>query len=221
MKLRLSLLAAVGFCALPHYLYAADSKAAGQLYTVYLSRDYFALSAQLGSLDPGDPRRGFFEGQLDAAFLRDGPAGEKLRRFLELPGMEADWRKEAWHTLGETELLRGDYEGAARDLARMLEEPSAQIGVMERTVAEADLSTARALRGTPPQSRSDHSEASSINVTWSTKGVEQGGLLYLDFRVNGLTENALFDTGATCSVASESFARRHGLQHALRSRLAR
>ena len=105
--------------------------------------------------------------------------------------MEADWRKEAWHTLGETELLRGDYEGAARDLARMLEEPSAQIGVMERTVAEADLSTARALRGTPPQSRSDHSEASSINVTWSTKGVEQGG----PFRCSRV------GTDCTCSPA--------------------
>ena len=181
------------------------------MYAVYLSRDYFALSAQLNSLDPGDPHRGFFEGQLDAAFLRDGSAGEKLRRFLELPGMEADWRKEAWYTLGETESRHGDYEAAARDLAHVLEEPAAQLGSMERTEVEADLSAARALRDTPPQSRSDHSGASSVNVTWSTNGMDRGGWLYVDFRVNGLTENALFDTGAGCSVASESFARRHEL----------
>ena len=99
---------------------------AEQLYITYLARDYFELETQLSSLDPGEQRREFFEGQLDAAFLYDESADKKLRHFLGLSGMEADWRKEAWQTLGDTQLRRGNYEAAEQDLAHALDEPSAK-----------------------------------------------------------------------------------------------
>ena len=125
--------------------------------------------------------------------------------------MEADWRKEAWQSLSQTDLRDGDYDAAADDFARELTEPSPEFGASERKNVEALLDTVRILHGVPPQSRSDHAETSTVNITWGKRGREHGGWMYVDYRVNGLTETAIFDTGAELSIASESFAQRHGL----------
>ena len=185
--------------------------AAEQLHDVYLSGDYFALAAQLGSLDPHDPQRSFFEGQLDAAFLRNDEARRELRHFLDLPNMAADWRKEAWRALVYVEIRLGEYEAAARDLGLALAEPAARCGA-EKAREEALLAMLLSMRGVPPQSRSDHSGVSSVTATWGEKEQDRGGWVYLDFSVNHLTEQACLDTGANFSVASSSFARRHKLR---------
>lgn len=216
-KYLLSLLAVACLCAQPHRaratsLPASADRDAEQLYAIYLARDYFELEAQLRCLDPGAQRREFFDGQLDAAFLRDGSADKKLRHFLELPGMQADWRKEAWRTLGDTQLRRGNYETAVRDLARALAEPTAEFTAAERTATQQNLALAQALRGTPPQSRSDHEGISTVNITRDTIGPDRGGFIHLDVRVNGWTDDAILDTGANFNAASASFARRHKLR---------
>ena len=77
-------LAAVILWADPRRGCAADAPASAdeageQLYNVYLSGDYFAPEKQLGSLASHDPRREFFESQLDAAFLHGEPAQANLR----------------------------------------------------------------------------------------------------------------------------------------------
>ena len=214
-KYLLSLLAVACLCAHPHRARATSLPAdrdAEQLYAIYLARDYFKLEAQLRTLDPGVQRREFFDGQVDAAFLQDDPADKKLRHFLELPGMEADWRKEAWRTLGDTQLRHGNYEAAAQDLARALAEPAAKFTAAERIDIEQHLALSRALRGAPPQTRVDHEGASTVNITRNTGGPDHFGWVHVDVRVNGWTDDAVLDTGANFSSVSPSFARRHKLR---------
>ena len=182
------------------------SSADKELYALYLQRDYFTLETRLAGLDAKDPLRGFFEGQLDAAFLRDEQAAEKLQRFLDLPGTEHDWRKEAYLTLGDVALRAFAYETAALNLDKALREPSAQFTAANRRDTEQDLVAARALRNLEPQSRDDFEGPSTVNASRGS-----GGLLYVDVSVNGSTEQLLFDTGSEACVASETFARLHKL----------
>jgi hypothetical protein len=182
-----------------------------QLYAVYQSRDYFRLAREIGGLNPQDTHRVFFEGQLDAAFLKSKKADEELHHFLDLPGMVGDWRKEAWFTLAKDDFLCTEYKAAAGDLRRALAEPGGIFSELERNRAEGLLAMADALQSTPPQCRVDHTGASTVNATWNTVGSPHGGWPYIDYRVNGLTEEALFDTGSSLCFASVSFAYRHGL----------
>ena len=208
-RLSLFLIGTVVCAALPclHAVNPPTDALAARLHDLYLARDYFTLGAQVGTLDLRDPRRLFFDGQLDAAFLRDDSSDDKLRRFLQVPDTDATWRKEAVLTLSETHLRAGDYKAATLEFARALGEFSPQFTTGERTEAESDLKIARALQDVPPQSRSD---AGGVSTVGATRGL--GGLVYMDVRVNGLTEQLLVDSGANQSVASESFARRHKLQ---------
>ena len=217
VKLLLLLLAVACLCAKPYRTRAADLPAsndedAAQLYNTYLAREYFELETQLHRLDPGTQRREFFDGQLDAAFLQDEPADKKLRHFLKTPGMEADWRKEAWRTLGDTQLRRGNYEAATQDLAHALAEPTAKFTAAERTATEQNLALAQALRGVPPQTRVDREAASTLNITRDTAKLDQGSWIHVDLRINGWTEDAVVDTGSNFNLASASFARRHKLR---------
>ena len=186
----------------------AAEATAMHLHELYGVRDYFALREQVGTLDAHDPHRLFLEGQLDAAFLRDDPAEDKLQRFLQLPDMDAKWRQEALLTLGETYLRQSKYKVAAGELIRALAEFGPQFTADERLVTEQDLSNAKVLQEAPPQTRSDADGVSTVEATREAFG----GRVYLDVQVNGSTEPMLLDTGAGQSFVSESFAHRHKLQ---------
>ena len=179
-----------------------------RLHELYAARNYFTLRKQVGTLDAHDPHWLFLEGQLDAAFLRDDLAEDKLQRFLQLPDLEAKWRQEALLTLGETHLRQSRYKVAAGELTRALAEFSPQFTADERLVTEQDLSNAQVLQEAPPQTRSDAGGVSTVKATRSPFG----GRVYLDVQVNGSTEPMLLDSGAGQSFVSESFARRHQLQ---------
>ncbi len=211
MLRRLFVLAAALLCAFPGGAGGqpptASTKSAESLYALYLARDYFELTAQLGNLAPEDQRRAFFAGQVDAAFARDGAAEENLRRFLSMPDAPPDWRKEAWLTLGNTHLRGGDYENAARELDRALKDPGVTFTPTERLDVEQNLAVARVLRGSPPPSRADHTGPSKVDAT---RGM--GGWLFMDVSVNGMTQQMLVDTGANSCAATETFARLHKIQ---------
>ena len=212
MRSKFTFLAFILFGMFPVHLRGPESpapkfKTAEQLYAVYLARDYFSLQEQFDSLDPADQTRDFFAGQLHAAFLQDDQAEEKLHRFLALPNTAADWRKEAWLTLGNVHLRRGDYDVASWELVHALYEPGAVFTAAEKTDAEQNLTLARALHGSPPPSESDHAGPSTVNSTRT-----EDGLLYIDVRVNGSTEQYLVDTGTNICAMSETIARLHHLR---------
>ena len=217
MALRLFFLAVAVLCASSGGIEAqptvASPKTAEELYTSYQARDYFELEAQLGNLALGDQHRDFFAGQVDAAFLRGAAAEEKLRHFLTLPNSLPDWRKEAWLTLGNMHLREGNYDDAARELDHALGEPGVRFTPAERLDVEQNLVVARALRGSPPQSREDYAGLSSVSASRGS-----GGLLFMDVCVNGMTQQMLVDTQANACGATETFARLHKI-HTLPDRV--
>ncbi len=178
-------------------------------YATYRNRDYFTLQTQLAGLTLPEPERLFFTGQIEAAFLHDQAAEEALLHFLASSQGNPDWRQEAWLTLGNCRLRRQLYAPAAEALSKALAEPSVQFTPAERTDAQQNLSAARALASSPPQTCDPYTAPSRINATNS---VDVGAGIYIDMQVNGFTEEAMFDTGANLNFATESFARRHNVR---------
>lgn len=178
--------------------------AAQQLHNLYLTRDYFTLAEQVKTLDNHDPQRLFFDGQLDAAFLNDDLAIDKLRRFIQMPSMNAKWRREALTTLSETHLRRGEYRIAFEEFSLLLSKFGPELSTEERAGINQEESIARALQNLPSQSRIDTSISSSVAAS-----KDKSGHIFMDVSVNGSSEQMIMDTGANFNVASEAFAHRH------------
>ena len=144
---------------------------------------------------------------MDAGFLENAHAEEELNKFLTTRDTDPTWRKEAWMTLSAIAERNGNYGKVEYFLHKALEEPNVEFTRSEQLNAEMDLTTAHALRDTPPQAVVRYKTPAKVLSGWN-----KIGLLSVNLSINGIENKGVFDTMSNNCLISESAARYHKLR---------
>lgn len=155
---------------------------------------------------PGSPEvRALLEARLALARLTPGLAADPRLRVLSESGDPAI-RRAALAMVTQAAFADGDYAEAAR-AGRALEAALTSAGrAAEAAAAGRTASLAALLIGHPGQALEGAVAAATIPAR-----IDRVGLPRIDIAVNGVAQDAVFDTGANLSVLSAETARRMGV----------
>jgi predicted aspartyl protease len=134
-------------------------------------------------------------------------SADRRLRALAAPGSPRELRRAALTILGSASFSSGDYAETAR-LSGALEQLLTQAGDAEAAGVTAMTRRIAELLAAEPRQRLE----APLNIGRSAARRDVAGLMRVDVAVNGVRQDAVFDTGANLSVLSASTAQRLGLR---------
>lgn len=187
-------------------LLAEPSRAGeGRIRDDFEARNPFALRESIRHARVDDPEMDLYRGFLAANFRETDQAELLLRRYLAQPGHSSTDRVRALSLLAGVFLREGRYAEALKILENARQEQSGNPPPGTDENPQQLLAVAQALARSEPQ------RVLSLKTCRIALARNRVGLPSAEIAVNGLRQNAILDTGANYSVASESFARESGL----------